>query len=75
MSNLRMNLKVCEGCGALWLRSILETRVYCQRCAIKLAEFPAVRARHVQVRKPRLRTLHAAGAAHTPYLVLAGGAR
>ena len=44
MNDLRMNLKVCEGCGALWLRSG-ETGAYCRGCAATLAEFPAPRRR------------------------------
>lgn len=66
MNDVRMDLKVCEGCGMLWLRSALEARVYCRRCTVKLAEFPAVRARHIQVRKPRI---------NRALQVCAGGAR
>lgn len=41
MNDLRMNLKVCEGCGALWLRAEQTTGAYCRRCAERLAQFPA----------------------------------
>ena len=43
MNYLRMDLKVCEGCGALWLRMSVTKDVYCRSCAAKLAEFPAPR--------------------------------
>jgi predicted amidophosphoribosyltransferase len=42
MTELRLDLKVCEACGALWLRAN-RSRVYCRRCALLLAEFPAPR--------------------------------
>ena len=41
MNCLRMDLKVCEGCGALWLRVYGTDGVYCRGCVKKLAEFPA----------------------------------
>ena len=42
MKDLRMDLKVCEGCGALWLRASIGTgaRVYCRSCAKVFAELP-----------------------------------
>ena len=54
MNDLRLVLKVCEGCGALWLRTLAADGVYCRRCALHLAHFPAPRARHPGGRKPRL---------------------
>lgn len=54
MKYLRLDLKVCEGCGALWLRSEMVTGVYCRSCAEKLAEFPAPRRRRrTRVRQER----------------------
>src|ERR1700722_4116360 len=41
MNNLRVDLKVCEGCGALWLRTETTEGVYCRRCAARLSQFPA----------------------------------
>ena len=55
MNYLRMELKVCEGCGALWLRNgysgpdtthsnttaRLHTDVYCKPCVRTLAQMPA----------------------------------
>ena len=45
MDYLRMDLKVCEGCGALWLRAGATKIVYCLACTRKLAEFPAPKSR------------------------------
>ena len=42
MNYLRVELKVCEGCGALWLRAMGQG-VYCLGCAVRLSEFPAPR--------------------------------
>jgi hypothetical protein len=71
MSYLRMDLKVCEGCGALWFRGATVNGVYCRGCAGRLAEFPAPRVRHAGGR-PRSR--RAAGCASASAAV-AGGAR
>ena len=59
MNDLRMELKVCEGCGALWLRAggsgagmtlrapvvreTLRNDVYCKPCVRLLAAMPAPR--------------------------------
>lgn len=40
MKGFRVELKVCEGCGALWLRAAGDGN-YCRRCALRLVEFPA----------------------------------
>jgi hypothetical protein len=53
MKYLRMDLKVCEGCGTLWLRTITSNGVYCRSCATRLSEFPAPRGRSRAGRKPR----------------------
>lgn len=37
-----LQLKVCEGCGALWLRAA-EQGVYCRKCADWLVEMPVLR--------------------------------
>lgn len=63
MKYLRMDLKVCEGCGTLWLRRTNPTGtnphsaargVYCRACATRLADFPMPRGKHPGGRKPRL---------------------
>jgi hypothetical protein len=46
MNYLRIDLKVCEGCGALWLRRAMVEGVYCRECVGRLAEFPAPRGKH-----------------------------
>lgn len=46
MGLLRMELKVCEGCGALWVRPSAHPEVYCPSCARRLADFPPPRRRH-----------------------------
>jgi uncharacterized Zn finger protein (UPF0148 family) len=38
--DLRVQLKVCEGCGCLWYRAQNTGNVYCQRCEVKLRDFP-----------------------------------
>lgn len=43
MKDFRVDLKVCEGCGALWLRAANQGS-YCGGCAVWLSEFPAPRA-------------------------------
>lgn len=38
---LRVQLKVCEGCGCLWYRSHTQGTVYCKDCRKKLRVFPS----------------------------------
>jgi hypothetical protein len=71
MNDLRVNLKVCEGCGALWLRGNGVDGVYCRVCLGRLAEFPAPRKKHAGGRKRRL--LRVVGCPASVELV--GGAR
>lgn len=40
MMYVRICLKVCEGCGALWLRAEDSSHVYCPACAPRLAAIP-----------------------------------
>jgi hypothetical protein len=40
MKYFRVELKVCEACGALWLRAA-DHGVYCRGCALWLSDFPA----------------------------------
>lgn len=44
MKDFRVELKICEGCGALWLRSAGHG-IYCRGCAQRLSEFPAPQLR------------------------------
>ncbi len=66
MTYLSVTLKVCEGCGTLWLRSQAGVTVYCARCADKLQYFPDPKTRRRPGRPPRRRVLAAEP-------VLAGG--
>lgn len=42
---VRVQLKVCEGCGCLWYRAQTHGSVYCTNCAIKLRDFPLPESR------------------------------
>ena len=48
MKSLRVNLKICEGCGNLWFRAQELNEVYCATCSTRLRAFPVPRSR----RKP-----------------------
>ena len=50
---LRVQLKVCEGCGCLWYRNQEQRSVYCKPCETKLESFPAPRPRVEQGRRKR----------------------
>jgi hypothetical protein len=55
---LRVQLKVCEGCGCLWYRAQIQGTVYCKECEIKLRDFPTPESRKRRgrpCRKPVLR--------------------
>lgn len=69
-----MQLKVCEGCGALWLRAQCQG-VYCRGCAQMLSEFPAPRRPHrgwpARKRECRVITMPA----KRPAAAVQGGAR
>ena len=43
--DLRVQLKVCEGCGCLWYRAQNRRGVYCFGCDVKLREFPRAESR------------------------------
>jgi hypothetical protein len=42
---VRVQLKICEGCGCLWYRPLSHENVYCRSCAVKLREFPSPESR------------------------------
>jgi hypothetical protein len=54
MNTLRVELKICEGCGVLWLRSGKTDGAYCRGCAARLAEFPAPNPGRFHNRRVRL---------------------
>ena len=37
---LRVQLKICEGCGCLWYRPACLGSAYCRECEHKLKDFP-----------------------------------
>jgi hypothetical protein len=49
MKDFRVELKICEGCGALFLRQaglhVAGCGLYCRGCVCLLSEFPAPRPR------------------------------
>ena len=42
---LRVQLKICEGCGCLWYRAQTQVGVYCNTCERNLRHFPATDSR------------------------------
>jgi hypothetical protein len=67
---LRVQLKICEGCGCLWYRAQNQGSVYCFGCETKLKDFPSPESRKRRgrpARKPLIKAWAAVG--------FAGGAR
>lgn len=54
---LRVQLKVCEGCGSLFYRAQTEAKIYCRGCEEKLREFPSPESRKRRGRRGRPVTL------------------
>jgi hypothetical protein len=50
---LRVYLKVCEGCGCLWYRPQTVGSVYCKECEVKLRDFPPPESRKRRGRPAR----------------------
>jgi uncharacterized Zn finger protein (UPF0148 family) len=50
---LRVHLKICEGCGCLWYRAQTQGSVYCRSCEEKLKDFPAPETRKRRGRPSR----------------------
>jgi uncharacterized Zn finger protein (UPF0148 family) len=42
---VRVQLKICEGCGCLWYRAQTQGSVYCRECEVKLKDFPSPETR------------------------------
>jgi hypothetical protein len=53
MNDRHVELKVCEGCGVLWLRQGAKDGVYCAACVMQLSAFPNARSKRPGGR-PRL---------------------
>jgi hypothetical protein len=62
---LRVQLKVCEGCGCLWYRALNHGNVYCQRCETKLKDFPSPETRKRRGRPSRKRLVQVWAVADT----------
>jgi hypothetical protein len=62
---LRVQLKICKGCGCLWYRAQTPGSVYCQRCETKRKDFPLPESRKRPGRKcpKRLKSVWAVAAA------------
>jgi hypothetical protein len=54
---LRVQLKICEGCGSLFYRAQTERKIYCRGCEEKLSEFPSPESRKRRGRRSGPRTL------------------
>ena len=54
MHFVAMELKICEGCGALWVRRAAVTDVYCSHCTKKFAQFPLAGAERRAGRKRKI---------------------
>ena len=52
---VRVLLKVCEGCGCLWYRPQTQESVYCRQCELKLRAFPTPESRKRRGRPGRKR--------------------
>ena len=63
--DLRVHLKICEGCGCLWYRSQSETRVYCTACEVRFKDFPTPQSRKRRGRRTKL-SLPTVFAVHAP---------
>lgn len=75
MNYLHMELKVCEGCGALWLRAGTSVVVYCRGCAAELSQFPPARGRRSPSRARNRHRAEALTGRGTQAGMDAGGAR
>lgn len=52
--DLRVTLKICEGCGCLWLRPQHQDGVYCRHCECRLRDFPSSESRKRRGRPARM---------------------
>ncbi len=60
MKLIRVELKYCEGCGGLLLRTAGTAAIYCAPCACKMAELPdPMRLRHENASAPHGRDVDA----------------
>jgi len=50
---LRVHLKICEGCGCLWYRPQTTVSIYCKGCETRLRDFPPPESRRRRGRPGR----------------------
>lgn len=68
---VRVHLKICEGCGCLWFRAQNQGSVYCSECETKLKDFPDPESRKRRgrpSRKPRVDLMAMAATTPAPRL-------
>jgi hypothetical protein len=64
MTYLKVQLKVCEGCGGLWFRTQDKLDIYCSSCASKLNGYPRmVKRRPGRPCKAKVQAIHTSGGA------------
>lgn len=51
--DVRVQLKICEGCGCLWYRDQTQESVYCRECELKFKDFPSPESRRRRGRPSR----------------------
>ena len=51
-NEIRVELKYCERCGALWLRECGGGQIYCDHCVPEIAELPAPRLKRTYPQLP-----------------------
>ena len=49
---VQLELKYCERCGGLWMRTLGSQEVYCGACVAPISELPGVRRRKSKPRLP-----------------------
>ena len=72
MTYLSLTLKVCEGCGSLWLRANAGVDVYCASCKNRLKDFPDPKTRR-RLGRPRIHRDPAAYAGSAGHAAAKGG--
>jgi len=50
---VRVHVKICEGCGCLWYRAHTQQSVYCRKCERRLSDFPSPASRKRRGRPAR----------------------
>ena len=53
------DIKICEACGRLYLRTENESGIYCAKCAAMLCDFPTPESRKLRGRKSKQPRIYA----------------